>query len=129
MPAVVFDASAVLALVRDEAGADRVAPWIGDAAISAVNLQEVAKEMLVSGLSMETVTTILNELRLFVIGHDEAAALASAALVAHTRRHGRGLGDRSCMALGIALGLPVVTADREWRHLTIPGLRLDLIRE
>jgi PIN domain nuclease of toxin-antitoxin system len=54
MASVVLDASAVLALVRDEPGADKVAPHIGRAAISAVNLQEVIKELLLSGLDEPT---------------------------------------------------------------------------
>ena len=50
MTSAVLDASAVLALVRDEPGANKIAPHIGRAAISAVNLQEVIKELLLSGL-------------------------------------------------------------------------------
>lgn len=50
MTSVVMDASAVLALVRDEPGADMVTPHVGRAAISAVNLQEVIKELLLGGL-------------------------------------------------------------------------------
>jgi ribonuclease VapC len=38
---VVMDASALLALVRNEPGADKVTPHVGRAAISAVNLQKV----------------------------------------------------------------------------------------
>ncbi len=54
MTSVVMDASAVLALVRDEPGADKVTPHVGRAAISAVNLQEVVKELLLSGLDAAT---------------------------------------------------------------------------
>ena len=41
MASVVFDASAILSLLRDEPGADVVARHVGDAIISAVNFQEV----------------------------------------------------------------------------------------
>ena len=113
MTSVVLDASAVLALVRDEPGGDKVAPHVGRAAISAVNLQEVAKELMVSGLDQRVVRELLAELRLDVRAHDAEAAYAAAALYEHTKQYGRGLGDRSCMALAIALGVPAITADRE----------------
>ena len=122
MAGVVLDASAVLALIRAEPGSDRVEELIGQGIISAVNLQEVIKELLVSGLALEGIETILDELRLDLRSHDRNAAYAA------TKRYGRGLGDRSCMALGIALNRPVVTADREWRNVSIEGLELLHIR-
>ena len=53
MPSVVFDASALLAVLRDEAGAEVVAAHIGDCLISAVNLQEVLKELIRRGISLD----------------------------------------------------------------------------
>ena len=84
MTSVVMDASAVLALVRDEPGADMVTPHVGRAAISAVNLQEVIKELLLGGLSAATIREILDELRLDVRPHDVEAAYAAAELHAQT---------------------------------------------
>ena len=128
MAGVVLDASAVLALIRAEPGSDRVEELIGQGIISAVNLQEVIKELLVSGLALEGIETILDELRLDLRSHDRNAAYAAASLYEATKRYGRGLGDRSGMALGIALNRPVVTADREWRNVSIEGLELLHIR-
>jgi PIN domain nuclease of toxin-antitoxin system len=128
MTSVVLDASAVLALVRDEPGADKVAPHIGRAAISAVNLQEVIKELLLSGLDGATTRELLDELRLDVRAHDVGAAYAAAGLHAQTRQYGRGLGDRSCLALAIQLGVPALTADREWKKVRVKNLKLEHIR-
>lgn len=128
MVSVVLDASAVLALVRDEPGADKVAPHIGRAAISAVNLQEVIKELLLSGLDEPTTRELLDELRLDVRAHDTEAAYASAALHAQTSQYGRGLGDRSCLALAVQLGVPALTADREWKNVKVKNLKLQHIR-
>ena len=128
MSEVVLDASAVLALLREEPGGDRVADHVGRAAISAVNLQEVVKELLREGATVEAARPVLDELGLALHPHDEAAAYAAAALYRETKQHGRGLGDRSCMALGLALGLPVLTADREWRHVEVEGLVIELVR-
>lgn len=128
MTSVVLDASAVLALIRDEPGGDKVAPYVGRAAISAVNLQEVIKELLVSGLPEPVIGELLGELRLEVRAHDANAAYAAAALHEQTKAYGRGLGDRSCMALAISLGVPALTADREWRKVKVKGLRLEQVR-
>jgi len=128
MTSVVLDASAVLALVRDEPGADKVAAHVGRAAISAVNLQEVIKELLLSGLDEATTRELLDELRLDVRAHDVAAAYAAAVLHAQTRQYGRGLGDRSCLALAVQLGVPALTADREWKKVRVRNLKVEHIR-
>lgn len=128
MTSVVLDASAVLALVRDEPGADKVAPHVGHAAISAVNLQEVIKELLLSGLDETTARELLDELRLDVRAHDVDAAYAAAALHMQTRQYGRGLGDRSCLALAMQLGVPALTADREWKKVRVKNLEVEHIR-
>ena len=128
MTSVVFDASAVLALIRDEPGADKVALHVGRAAISAVNLQEIIKELLLSGLDEATTRELLDELRLDVRAHDVGAAYAAAGLHAQTRQYGRGLGDRSCLALAMQLGVPALTADREWKKVRLKNLKLEHIR-
>lgn len=128
MTSVVLDASAVLALVRDEPGADKVAPHVGRAVISAVNLQEVIKELLLSGLNEAMIRELLDELRLDVRAHDVDAAYAAAGLHAQTRQYGRGLGDRSCLALAVQLGVPALTADREWKKVRVKNLKLEHIR-
>ena len=128
MTNVVLDASAVLAMLREEPGGDTIAQHIGRAAISAVNLQEVAKEMLREGASPETARAVLDELGLDVHPHDREAAYAAAALYEQTKQYGRRLGDRSCMALGLQLGVLVLTTDREWRNVVVEGLRLEHVR-
>jgi len=128
MTSVEVDASAVLALVRDEPGADKVGPHVGRAAISAVNLQEVIKELLVSGLDAATIRELLDELRLVVRAHDEEAAFTAAGLHVQTKELGRGLGNRSCLALAMQLGVPALTADREWKKVKVKGLKVEHIR-
>lgn len=125
---IVLDASAVLAFLRAEPGGEKVLPHIGQAVISAVNLQEVVKELALAGMSSDEAVAVLDELRLDVRPHDKAQAYAAGMLVMQTRQYGRGLGDRTCMALGIALDASVLTADREWRHVEVRGLRLEHVR-
>ncbi len=128
MTSVVLDASAVLALIRDEPGGEKVVEHIGQASISAVNLHEVIKELLLSELEEPVIRDLLGELRLEVHAHDTDAAYAAAALHRQTKEFGRGLGDRSCMALALNLGVPALTTDREWRKVKVKGLRLEHLR-
>ncbi len=128
MARVVFDASAVLALLRDEPGSELIAENLGEALISAVNLQEVIKTLLAWRFDIDTVRRMIGALHLEVRNHDADAAYAAAALCEATRTFGSGLGDRTCMALAISEGLPAVTTDRAWTQLTIPGLAVTLAR-
>ena len=41
-------------------------------------------------------------------------------LRAETRKSGLSLGDRACIALGVALGAEVYTSDRVWADLILP---------
>ena len=50
MSEVVLDASALLALLRDEPGAAKVADAIGDARMSSVNYAEVVSHFIHAGM-------------------------------------------------------------------------------
>jgi PIN domain nuclease of toxin-antitoxin system len=128
MASIVFDASAILALLRDEPGADVVAQYIGDGLISTVNFQEVIKGLLRREVPIDAALAMLDALHLDVRPHGRDDAIAAAKLYPATKEFGSGLGDRTCMALAIAEGLPVLTADREWAKIEIPGLTLSLAR-
>jgi ribonuclease VapC len=128
MASVVFDASAVLALLRNEPGADVVAQYIGDGLISAVNFQEVLKGLLRRGVPMDVALAMLDALHLDVRAHGRDDAIGAAELITPTQQFGSGLGDRTCMALAIAEGLPALTADQEWAKIDVPGLKVLLAR-
>jgi PIN domain nuclease of toxin-antitoxin system len=128
MASIVFDASAILALLRDEPGADVVAQYIGDGLISAVNFQEVIKGLMRREVPIDAAVAMLDALHLDVQPHGREDAIAAAKLYPATKEFGSGLGDRTCMALAIAEGLPVLTADQEWAKIEIPGLTLSLVR-
>ena len=125
---VVLDSSALIAFFKEEPGAEFVEKHIADATISAVNIQEVAKKMLDAGASSTDVRAAIGKLQLDIRSHDAEDALLAASLAPATREFGRGLGDRSCMALAIRLGVPAITTDRMWARLDIPGLEVILAR-
>ena len=124
----VFDASAVLAYVFGEPGGDKAERLLedGTAAISAVNLAEVAARLVERGFAIADIDAICAGLRLVVMPLTEELAVASGKLRATTRALGLSLGDRCCLALALAHGAEVVTADRPWKSLK--GFRFTFIR-
>jgi len=123
----VLDASAVLALLAGEPGAQTVSSYIPDAAISTVNVAEVGAKLADRGMREQDVRGAIGVLGLDVATFDEESAYQAAMLRDRTRRLGLSLGDRACLALGAARGLPVLTADRSWAGLNI-GIEVRLIR-
>lgn len=119
MTDVVLDASAVLARMLGEPGEEAVSGLVDDARISAVNLAEVVTRLVDRGAPPEAAVAAAARLRLTVVPFDEAAAYRTGALRAGTRRLGLSLGDRACLALAEAAGLPVLTADRGWAELDL----------
>jgi PIN domain nuclease of toxin-antitoxin system len=123
----VLDASAVLALMNEEKGADHVARELSGAWISAVNLSEVAAKLVDRGISEDVVDAHIGDLDIEVAGFDRDAAMATAALRAILPRH-LSFGDRACLALALAIGGKVLTADREWLNLKLQGATIVSIR-
>lgn len=58
----------------------------------------------------------------------EEDAQVAAELLPATSRAGLSLPDRLCLATGLRLRLPILTADRQWTSLAVPGCDVRLIR-
>lgn len=119
MSATVLDATAVLALLQNEPGSERVAALLPTAVISTVNLAEVVGKLAEVGMPEPTIQTVLGELGLRTIPFDEALAFRAGLLRPATSDYGLSLGDRACLALGQHLRVPVLTADRMWKSLKL----------
>jgi len=102
----VLDASALLALVYDESGADRVEPALRRGAlITAVNWAEALSRMAELGdpvdVSVPRVRTRIARIGpLLIVPFDEAQAEQAARLRMPTKSLGLSLADRACLALG-----------------------------
>jgi ribonuclease VapC len=128
MTGIVLDASAVLAVLNQEPGAERLTPeLLSGAVISAVNLAEVQTKLVSRGVkpydAWEAIFSVIGEVVPF--GHEHARLAGD--LVLQTRPLGLALGDRACLALGLFLKAPVYTADASWTNLKI-GVRVQVIR-
>jgi len=111
---VVLDASALLALLFGEAGADRVAASAEGGCISSVNLAEVVGYYAKGGIDAEEVRVFVGSLSLEVVDFREADAFRVGALRPLGEKVGLSLGDRACLALARIRKAPAMTADRAW---------------
>jgi ribonuclease VapC len=125
---IVLDASALLAVLNREPGADKLTPQLLSAGVSStVNLAEVQSKLVSRGINPdEAWDASISPIREAAAFTAEQAKIAGS-LIAQTRAFGLSLGDRACLALGIALKAPVYTADRSWKNLKL-GVRVHVVR-
>lgn len=124
----VLDASALLAVMLGERGAEQVLEILHGSVIGAVNLAEVVAKLQERGVPDAEIGRSVDEIGLPVIPFDEAQAMAAGKLRGSTRSLGLSLGDRACVALASARGVPAVTTDRSWSALDI-GVKVVFARD
>jgi PIN domain nuclease of toxin-antitoxin system len=127
---VVLDASAVLALLNQEPGHEKVESALEGAVIGTVNLSEVMAKLVERGMPEPQAVSAIQELDLEIVPFDTQLAFQAGALRALTKPLGLSLGDRACVALGQHLTLPVLTAERKWQALSALSseIQIQLIR-
>jgi len=124
----VLDASAVLALIHDEPGADVVAAALPGASLGTPNLAEIIGKLVDVDIDASHIQQLLS-----VAGVNlEPLLVEDAALAGAMRALAGGralsLGDRCCLALTVrSTPAEVLTADRAWADLDLP-IRVRLIR-
>ncbi len=127
MSKYVLDASAVLALLNQETGKERVEAVLADSCISTVNYCEVLGKLIDAGLPEQDARESVEMLNVEVVGFDVDLARLAAVLRPRTKKLGLSLGDRSCLALALARRNTAVTAERIWAKLKL-GVKIELIR-
>lgn len=129
MTSVVLDASALLALLLEEKGAELVQSLLPDAAMTTVNLAEVVGHLARNGAATEDIHAILDLLPIELVPLDEDLAYRAGLLTPITKAAGLSFGDRSCLALAQRTGLRAITADRQWKAVaSAAGVEVELIR-
>jgi len=123
----VLDASALLAAMLGERGAEAVAARFADACISAVNLSEVVAKLSERGVPDEAIRESLSDLDLDVRDFDTTQAWRAGAMRQATRTKGLSLGDRACLALAGELDAVALTTDTAWAGLDL-GIAIELAR-
>lgn len=123
----VLDASAVLAVINEEPGSDRIEAHLRTAPISAVNLAEVVTKLHERGFGDAAIDEALHLLALDVRPFEPDVAIVAGKLRGATRHAGLSLGDRACLAFAHDLDATALTTDRAWDGLDI-GVAIELAR-
>lgn len=111
----VIDASVVLVWLQDEPGSDLAERHMLEGIIGAANWSEVLQKTRQHGAQPGLVARLLTSFGLQVV--DVTADDAERAADLWAPRSPLSLADRLCLALGLRLGLRVVTTDGTWRSL------------
>ena len=128
MTKVVLDASALIAYIRKEPGAENVLDLLPHAVMSSVNYAEVVTVLSRLTMTSDIIESILKNLIGHVMPFDQSQALITGVLQRQTKSKGLSLGDRACIALGIHLQAPIYTADKIWVDLALEDADIRLIR-
>ena len=127
MTSVVLDASAVIAVLNSEPGAELVLGVLAGSVISSVNYSEVLKKTIEQCQEIRRVAALLQGYRVEIIPFDEALAAASATLFLETKQHGLSFADRACLALGVQRNCRVFTSEKRMGLVSLP-IKVKLIR-
>lgn len=124
----VLDASAILAFMHDEAGADVVAEALPGGLLSSVNLAEVVGKLVDLDVDARRVRSLLRAAGVGIEPFTEEDAELCGALRSVPGGQALSLGDRACLALALRHeSAEVLTADRAWAKLDLP-VRVTLLR-
>lgn len=132
MAAYLLDASALLAWMGDEDGADYVESILEESAISSVNFGEALyKAVRATDQAADLVALGLHVIPFTARHAMELPALRLADGVLREKARSRGdraqslsLADMCCLATGVVEKLTVVTGDSYWWEIPLPGLTL-----
>ncbi|GLK44988.1 MULTISPECIES: type II toxin-antitoxin system VapC family toxin [Novosphingobium] len=129
MSEFVLDASALIAMLKEEKGAAKVSKAIGAARMSAVNYAEVVSHFAYLGMPTTAIDAMLDPLPIKIVPADHATSRIAGRLRAVTASAGLSLGDRYCLALAQRDGLPAWTSDTHWNRVAgDAGLKVVQIR-
>lgn len=124
----VLDASALLALIQQEQGAEIIKPLLKFSVMSAVNIAECLTALQRTRILPQEALILITDIIATIIPFDLEQAGYVAELQSRVQHKGLSLGDRACIALGIKLQVPIYTADRIWAELQLDGADIKLIR-
>ena len=117
MKEFVLDASALVAMLREEPGAAKVADAIADARMSVFNYAEVVSYFIYAGMDQYDIDSMLDPLPVELVAADKDLARLAGHLRGPTASVGLSLGDRFCLAIAKRNGLPAWTAHQEWKRI------------
>lgn len=133
-PSYVLDASAILAVLLSEPGAEQVSAILDRSSVHTVNVAEVIQKLVREGVPREEALISIEDLQLPTMAEFPMSdAAICGELIARERKRGLGLGDCICLTAAAMQSAVAVTAERLWKTLDeseVGGrkLRVQLIR-
>jgi ribonuclease VapC len=125
----VLDSSAVMAVMFAEPGQERVLATLPGALLSAVNLAEIISTLASRGVDAGIAEAAVRRLGVEIVDFSASHARVTGQLRTATKAAGLSLGDRACIAVGIERQAEILTTDRAWGQIEIPGATISIIRE
>jgi PIN domain nuclease of toxin-antitoxin system len=123
----VLDASAILAVLFEEPGAEIIRGVIAGSLVSAVNYSETVSKAIDRERGFDDTIALLAHMGFVLVPHDLSLARRAGQLRLSTKRFGLSIGDRACLALAERERLPVYTTDRSWANLDL-SIQVQVIR-
>ena len=116
----ILDASALLALLNSEKGAEEVEKLLPNSVMSTVNVAEVIAELdkkldISAEEGKQMIETTIDK----IIPFDFSQSVEAGRLRKLTESLGLSLGDRACIALGLSTGYTIYTTDKAWAKLKL----------
>ena len=125
---LIFDASALLALIQTEPGAEVIKPLLKTSIMSVVNVAESLTTLQKIGIIPKEALFAIKDIIPTIIPFDLEQANYVAELQLQAQHKGLSLGDCACIALGIKLQIPIYTADKIWSELQLSQADIRIIR-
>ena len=115
----VLDASALLAYIKNENGANSVEQILNNSVMSSINITEAIIALgRIHPERLSHYNNVINQIITNIYESDsELSFLVSEIIIKYRKEHNISLGDGYCLALGKLLNLPVYTADTAWYGL------------
>ncbi len=127
LKAAVLDSSAILAVILNEPGNQKVAPFLQGGLLSTVNLAEVQTRLAQLGVAADHAWNRILSFHCEVCFFSDEQARIAAELITATKPFGLSLGDRACLALAMDRKARIYTTDRIWKNLDLP-IEIEVIR-
>lgn len=121
---VIFDSSALLALIYENEGSEALKPLLSSAIISTISLDESLQHLQKLDISSKEALTLIQNIVTDIIPFNPEQALLGVELTTYPTLS---FSDRACLALGIKLQLPIYTTKQEWKQLPLDKLDIQVI--
>lgn len=121
---VIFDTSALLALIHETEGSEILKPLLYSSVISVISLDESLQHLQKSGIPSKESLTLIQNIITDIAPFDSEQALFATELSSHPTLS---FSDRACLALGMKLQLPIYTANQKWTQLQLDNLDINVI--